>query len=96
MLLWHSVMSSLIRHSKPIASAHVMSHFPCFVFHPGMSLHAHHQFPTIMAIPMPELVSENMPTSTSVTGAGMGWLSLGWRRMAIHHSRLSARFLGAE
>ena len=96
MLFWHSVMSSLMRHSKLIALAHVMSHFPFFVFHPGMSLHACHWFPVMMVIPMPELMSENASTSMSVTGVGLGQLGLGWRRMVISHLRSSARFLGAE
>ena len=40
---------------------------------------------------IPELMSENNLTSVSVTGLVMGQLRLGWRRMLVHHSRLSAR-----
>lgn len=48
------------RNSKPMASAQAMSRLrPECVCHPGMSLQARHQSPMTIAMPMPELASEN-------------------------------------
>ena len=63
--VWPESYRWCTKHLKPTASAHPISHCPCKVCHPGISLQALHLPETTMVIPKPELASENMPMSSS-------------------------------
>jgi hypothetical protein len=75
------------KNSKPIASAHPMS-LPS-LFHPGMSRHACQYFPTVIAMPTPELASEYALMSMMGVGFGIGHEMVCCCRRAFHHLRSS-------
>jgi hypothetical protein len=76
--------------SKAMAPAHLMSHFPLDVFHPGMRCQALQKLSIMMPRPMPELASKKARRFVESSSERIGLDTPLDCSRVDHQSRLSA------